>query len=334
MNADRLSWQTPVWTQVQSAHAAGRLGHALLLAGPRGVGKRAFARRLAASLLCESRDAGGDACGRCRGCTQYLAGTHPNLIWLSREINEKTDKEKRDISMEQLRLMMERLTLASHYAQSRVVVIDPADALNTAGVNALLKTIEEPPAGSHLLLVSERPMALAATLRSRCQRLSFGRPPAADARAWLQAAEPGLDADVALAEAQGAPLAALEAHREGLVERNRQWRQTLLDLAGQGLDPLVAASKVDKDNASDWLRVVVGLLHQLLRAQCGLEAPPPVQRLAQGLATDVTEALLVEATESQRRLGGNANPALLIESLMIGWWRRMASRTPNRSPRA
>ncbi|MGQ0622786.1 MAG: DNA polymerase III subunit delta' [Panacagrimonas sp.] len=336
MSPDILPWHAQIWSQLQSARAAGRLAHALLLSGPRGVGKQAFARRLAASLLCEARLTDGAACGRCRGCVQQQAGTHPNLIWLAREINEKTDKEKRDISMEQLRTMMERLTLSTHYAQSRVVVIDPADALNTAGVNALLKTIEEPPAGSHVVLISERPMALAATLRSRCQRLSFSVPDPDAACVWLRAAEPGIDASAALAETGGAPLAALAAHREGLLDRHRQWRQTLAELAEQRIDPLTAASRVDKETVEDWLRSLVGFLHQLLRAQCGIGQPnAALARLAQAVGPEVTESMLAETVEGQRRLAGNANPALLIESLMIGWWRRtLPVPSPNRSSRA
>lgn len=333
MNTDVLPWHAETWSRVQSARAAGRLAHALLLSGPRGVGKQAFARRLAASLLCESRASDGAACRQCRGCAQQQAGTHPNLIWLAREINEKTDKEKRDISMEQLRAMMERLTLSTHYAQSRVVVIDPAEALNTAGVNALLKTIEEPPADSHVLLISERPMALAATLRSRCQRLSFAVPPIEEAREWLRKAEPKIEADSALAETGGAPLAALEAHREGLLDRRRQWRETLLELAEQRIDPLTAAARVDKDTVEDWLRSLVGFLHQLLRSQCGLGSTNAAfTRLAQAVGPTVTEAMLAETIEGQRRLAGNANPALLIESLMIGWWRRtLPTPSSNRS---
>lgn len=334
MSSDVLPWQAEIWSRVQSAREAGRLARALLLSGPRGVGKHAFARRLAASLLCESRLPGGAACGHCRGCAQQQAGTHPNLIWLTREFNEKTDKEKRDISMEQLRGMMERLTLSTHYARSRVVVIDPADALNTGGVNALLKTIEEPPADSHVLLISERPMALAATLRSRCQRLSFAVPPIDEARTWLREQEPGLDADAALAETGGAPLAALDAHRDGLLDRRRQWREALLELAERRIDPLTAASRVDKDTVEDWLRSLVGFLHRLLRSQCGLGASDALTGLAQTLGPDATESMLTEAIESQRRLAGNANPTLLIESLMIAWWRRTAPAPGNRASRA
>ena len=135
-----LPWHVQPWQRVQDAIRTGQLGHALLLAGPAGVGKRRFAARLAARLMCESPDVDGEACGHCRGCAQTLAGSHPNLNWLQREFNDRKDKLKRDISMEQLRRMMESLSLSSHYGRTRVVVIDPADAMNANGVNAVLKT--------------------------------------------------------------------------------------------------------------------------------------------------------------------------------------------------
>lgn len=333
MSAAILPWQSALWSRVQAARAAGRLAHALLLAGPRGVGKQAFAQRLAASLLCESPGADGEACGHCRGCMQESAGTHPNRIWLQRELNDK-GKQKRDISMDQLREMMDRLTLSTHYAQTRVVVIDPADALNTAGVNALLKTIEEPPARSQVLLISERPMALAATLRSRCQRLDVPLPSSAQACAWLQQAEPAMDAEAALREAGGAPLTALALHRSGQLEQRRAWRQTLLDLAERRIDPLAAAARVDKDQVEEWLRAVVAFLHALLRAQAGVPTDTALAGLARVLGADATESMLTETVEGQRRLAGNANAALLVESLMIGWWRRTMATTTSRTMRA
>lgn len=321
--AERLPWQDEIWTRVQDAARSGRLAHAWLLAGPAGVGKRSFARRLAAGVLCETPQADGDACGDCRGCTQRLADTHPNLSWLTREFNEKTDKEKRDISLEQLRQMMERLSLSSHYGRARVVVIEPADALNTGGVNALLKTIEEPPAGTHLLLISERPMALAPTLRSRCQRLNFPLPPTAAALAWLAGKLPGKDTAAALLEAGGAPLAALDAQQSGLADRRRAWCDRLLSLAEHRVDPLSAAAEVGKDGVGDWLVAYQGLLRRMLRAGLGVESDPRLLKLAPRARPAVIEALLAEAIDGRRRLGGNANPQLLVESLMIGWWRRL-----------
>ena len=328
---DNLPWQAELWSRVNEARRGGRLAHALLLAGPAGVGKRRFARRLAASLMCEARADDGRPCGVCRGCVQVAAGSHPNLTWMTREFNEKTEKEKRDISMDQLRTMMERLSLSSHYGQARVVVIDPADALNVNGVNALLKTVEEPPAGLHILLISERPMALAPTLRSRCQRLTFQIPPAVEAQAWLRDQVPNIDAAAALLEANGAPLAALEARESGASELHRTWREQLLAVANQKVDPLVAAgrlapagSKLSADMVQDWLRQFQRTLHHLLRSLAGVSGEPMFATVAVRLGAGHIEQLLMEIIESQRRVHGNANPQLAVESLMISWWRRNA----------
>lgn len=324
-----LPWHAALWGRVNEARKAGRLAHALLLAGPAGVGKRLFAMRLSASLLCEQVGEDGTACGRCRGCVQRAAGTHPNLMWLTREINEKTDKEKRDISMDQLRAMMERLGFASHYGQSRVVVIDPADALNANGVNAVLKTVEEPPPGIHIVLISERPMALAPTLRSRCQRLSLPLPASEEAEAWLRTKIPGVDVAAALREAGGAPLAAIEARVEGAADHQASWREALLAVASQKLDPLAAAARVappgeklSPELVQDWLRHLHRVLLRLLRGMTGVETDPALVGLARRLGAGHVEQLLAEIVESQRRVLGNANPQLTIESLMISWWRR------------
>ena len=327
-----LPWQAQTWSRVNEARKAGRLGHALLLSGPTGVGKRTFARRLSASLMCESRLDDGRPCNTCRGCAQVAAGTHPNLTWLTREFNEKTDKEKRDISMEQLRTMMERLSLASHYGQARVVVIDPADALNVNGVNAVLKTVEEPPAGLHILLISERPMALAPTLRSRCQRISFQIPPAAEAEAWLRSVASGIDAAAVLRQANGAPLTALAAQESGTADLHRGWRDQLLAVAAQKVDPLAAAgrlapagTKLTPELVQEWLRHFQRVLHHLLRTLVGAGEERTLASVATRLGAAHIEQLLAEALESQRRIHGNANPQLAVESLMISWWRRNAA---------
>lgn len=315
-----LPWHAQPWQRVQDAIRAGQLGHALLLAGPAGVGKRRFAGRLAARLMCETPDADGEACGRCRGCAQTLAGSHPNLSWLQREFNDRKDKLKRDISMEQLRRMMESLSLSSHYGRNRMVVIDPADAMNASGVNAVLKTLEEPPPGVHLVLISERPMALAPTLRSRCQRLVFALPDPALSCQWLQEQPGQFDAPTTLAEAGNAPLAALEDQQSGLAEQRLAWTETLLALANRRCDPLGAAAQVDKDRVVAWLKVFQRCLQRILLALAGVDADPGWRAVSLRLRGAQVERLLAEAVDAQRRLGSNANPQLLVESLMILWW--------------
>jgi DNA polymerase III subunit delta' len=331
---EALPWHAALWARVNEARRAQRLGHALLLSGPAGVGKRLFAMRLAASLICERLGPDGAACGSCRGCVQRLAGTHPNLLWLTREISERTDKEKRDISMEQLRAMMDRLELASHYGQSRVVVIDPADALNANGVNAVLKTVEEPPPGIHIVLISERPMALAPTLRSRCQRLSVPLPAFDDAVAWLRTRLPGVDAAAALREAGGAPLTAIKARAEGGSDLQASWDEAMLAVASRKLDPLTAAARVaapgqklSPEMVQGWLHHLHRVLLRLLRGIAGLETDPVFAGLARRLGAGHLEQLLAEVVECQRRVLGNANPQLTVESLMISWWRRTGAAT-------
>lgn len=309
-----LPWHEELWAEVTTQAMQGRLAHALLLAGPRGVGKRHFAQALVAYLLCEQR--AEYACGLCRGCQQYLAASHPNYLLMQPIVDEKTGKEKRDISVEQVRDFSEKLQLTSHYAQSKVALIDPADALNASGVNALLKTIEEPSRGTFMLLISERPMALAPTLRSRCQRLRFAVPASHSAMTWLKAEHQLTDADV-LAQANGAPLRAIELHKSGVLATYREWERGMQDLAAQKSDPIGMAGKIGKEHASAFLT----WLQQWLVSSLKLKLTHASGGSTQTLPSPAIEQLLRETLDGQRRLGGNLNPQMLIESLLILWWR-------------
>src|SRR5690606_10991779 len=109
------------------------------------------------------------------------------------------ERKRRDIAIDAARRLIERLSLSAHYGRARVAVIAPADALNVNSVNALLKTVEEPPPSTHLLLLTERPQALPATLRSRCQRVRMSTPAADEAQVWLDAQLGRHDADALVA---------------------------------------------------------------------------------------------------------------------------------------
>lgn len=324
--ATLLPWQNTLWSVVTEAHANGKLAHALLLAGPGGVGKRPFARALAQALLCEAPTVQGGACGSCRGCVQFEAGSHPNLFWLQPLFDDKTDKQKRDIGVEQLRDLGDKLVLSAHYGGSKVVVMDPVDALNISGVNALLKTIEEPPPNTYMLLVSERPMALAATLRSRCQRLRFAPPDEVQARAWLRDQEPALSGaalERALDLAQGAPLRALAGYRSGLLEQQGKWRADWLDVAAQKRAPTAAALAVGKDReqVSAWIAAFIAFLGELLRARVSGQQAADLGAIPARIGMPGLQAMLDEAFESARRITTSASPQLVVESLMIAWWR-------------
>lgn len=319
-----LPWQDTLWSSLQAALAQGRLAHALLLAGPAGIGKRAFASALVAGLLCERPEGQGFACGNCRSCAQRVAGSLPNRFSLAPEMDERTGKAKRDISIDQVRRLTERITLSSHYGSALVALIDPADSLSVAAVNALLKTIEEPLPGRYLLLITERPAALAPTLRSRCQRLSLPLPEIAEAKAWLSS-ELGPKALDALSTPRllKTPLKLRDWHREGRLSQRSIWREELLGLAERPGDPLVLAKApgADRELARLWIEVFQELIAELLRARAQVDAAPALRRLAERIPFEGLGLLASDAVETQRRLAQTLPPLLAVESLIILWWR-------------
>ncbi len=199
-----------------------RLPHALLLHGVPGVGKLALAEHFARLLVCENRQ-DGQPCGRCDGCRWFLAGNHPDVRFLEPEtlarnvaVAEEGDEPKaRDakpsnqIKIEQARALGDFVHVMSHRGGYRVAIVHPAEDMNTATANSLLKNLEEPPAGAVFLLVSHRPARLLPTIRSRCVSVPVPLPDAKAAAAWL-AAQGVRNAERWLAFAGGAPLRALE----------------------------------------------------------------------------------------------------------------------------
>jgi DNA polymerase-3 subunit delta' len=202
-----------------------RLPHALLLKGPRGIGKLVFARALAQALLCESPADDGAACGRCTACAWFEAGTHPDFRQIEPanlaeddpdddaeqpEKPQKAEKKKSvTIAVSQIRALPEFLNLSTHRGGVRVVVLHPAEAMNVNAANALLKSLEEPPPRTQFILVTHRPQQLLPTIKSRCRQLALAAPRPEEAARWLSSQ--GLrDPALALAQSGGAPLLAAE----------------------------------------------------------------------------------------------------------------------------
>jgi DNA polymerase-3 subunit delta' len=235
---DILSIQQSAWAQLTGK--LDRLPHALLIHGAPGVGKLALAERFTRLLLCEKRGQGKAACGTCDACRWTLAGGHPDAriiepeavalalgrpVAVAEEGEEEGTKDKKkpsvQIKIEQTRDLRDFLNLASHRGGRRVAIVHPAEDMNTATANSLLKGLEEPPAGAIFLLVSHRPAGLLPTIRSRCVPVPVPLPDAKAAAAWL-AAQGVRAPEQWLAFAGGAPLRALEyatGERGAAIER-------------------------------------------------------------------------------------------------------------------
>lgn len=238
-----LPWHIDEFKALVAARS--RLPHAVLLQGPRGIGKLAFARALAQTLLCEGAGTGAAACGACQACGWFGGGQHPDYrqvepAALSEPDGEDADKKSSIISVHQIRALSDFVNMSSHRGGFKIVVIHPADALNANAANALLKVLEEPPALTCFVLVAHRPHQLPVTVRSRCRQIALRPPAAALAGSWLKengAKEPGLP----LAMTGNAPLLALELDGSGYWDA----RAALLrQLARDEFDPLAAAEAV------------------------------------------------------------------------------------------
>ncbi|MGH8076826.1 MAG: DNA polymerase III subunit delta' [Lysobacter sp.] len=272
-------WQQRVYEQAAASIDAGRLGHGLLFCGPAQLGKRAVAARLAQRLLCTDRRADEEPCDACRGCRLYAAGTHPDFQVVSFVSNKEGTRLRTEIVIEQVRRLSEQMSLTPQYGGAQIAIVDPADAINHAASNALLKTLEEPVPGRYLWLISAHPARLSATIRSRCQRLEFRLPPHDEAVAWLKSHQHAdATANEALDAARGHPgLAQQWLQNDGLKIR-REVASDLAKLARSEVGVVETAQRWAADeHASLRLRHAADLA---VAEAAGLTDPARTRRLA------------------------------------------------------
>ena len=273
-------WQQDAWQQLQQLRE--RLPHAILFHGSRGTGKTQFAERFAQALLCEAPTTSGGACDQCASCHWFAQYSHPDYRRVRPEILDesngaegaeegeadavgkgaKTSKApSKEIKIDQIRALADFMNISTHRQGMRVVLLYPAEALNSAASNALLKTLEEPPPQTMFLLVSNQPERLLPTILSRCRKFALSMPPTENALAWLKQQAIN-DAEMWLAEQGGAPLAALAmAHADS--------RQAIDDLLRQLTRPdvqgaLATAERLQKTPALELVVWLQRWLHDLL----------------------------------------------------------------------
>lgn len=324
-----LPWWESAWQSLAERRDQGRLPHAILLTGPAGLGKRQFARHMAQALLCGQPNPAGTPCGACTGCTLFTAGSHPDFLQV------QPAEEGKAIVVDQIRELSTGLGLSSHAGGFKVAVLVPADRMNAAAANSLLKTLEEPSDNTVLMLVSEQPAALPATVRSRCQQIRFPVPPVELALEWLTPRLAAPDqARLLLDLAAGAPLLALDLGQSDTIATRHERFAELAALFEGNADVLEAAARWAQEKDLDSLHWFTGWVMDMIRLKSG-ERPAGLRSsdlrdglmaLAKALDSKQLHGLLDRLWDARRMAGTSVNRQLLVEDVLIGWARLGAAR--------
>lgn len=315
-------WQLNDWQQLVQQIDSQKLPHALMMAGPRGIGKRHLADVLAQLLLCIS-PVEGIACGRCRGCELNKAQTHPDLLWL-----EPKDEGKA-IKVDQVRELTESLGKTAQQGGYKVVIIEPAEAMNGNSANALLKSLEEPAANTLLILVTHSPGSVLPTIRSRCQLRKFPLPRTEQILRWLSPLLVGsnVEAETLLGAARGAPLVALSLLQGDALEQREQQLQQLVRLSLGQVSAIELAAQWHSGDVPGFIEWFLGLLHSIARWRVGAEdvqmeqAPPEWRERLANLDVSLLHRYIEKILLSKKQLasGSNPNKQLLLEELLLDW---------------
>jgi len=304
-----------------------RLPHGILLSGIAGLGKFDLALNFAQSLLCEAPVATGESCGKCAACHWFEQGSHPDFRLLQPDSlsqenaeDEKGKKASKQISVDQVRGLSDFVGMTSHRGGHRVVLVYPAESMNSNAANALLKSLEEPPAGLIFILVSHQPQRLLPTILSRCLKFPLAAPDRESVLRWLK--QNGVpQPEIAFAAAGYAPLYALE----NVDEIQQATREKLLHAVRQpaAMDVFALAEtlqKTDQTQVVQWLQQwAYDLLATRLTGQprYHLADAVTIRQLVAGIDPLPLAQLQRLLQTAKREAGHTLNPKLFFESLLL-----------------
>ncbi len=320
--AQALPWVAPIWQRLTKQVNEQRLGHALLLLGQEGIGKRVLLREFSQQLLClQSSDQG--PCGGCASCRLYDAGSHPDLLMVEPE------EVGKQIKIEQIRKVTGFVNTTPQRSKNKVVLLGPAEAMNISSSNALLKSLEEPSGHVTLLLYTHQPSSLLATIKSRCQQYTVNPPNWNEGLNWLQQNSQEASLESVLRLAKGAPLKALSLIEQEVHVQYMQFCQDLMDLAGSSAAWSATLTKWKAWDAGVIMRWFYELLLDVQKTQAGMpkeqlsiqELSDQTANVARNVQYDQLQNVLDKLMQSQLAFKGqaNPNPVLLIETLLIDW---------------
>ncbi len=318
-------WLRAPLRRLESARQLGRLGHGWLLTGPVGIGKINLALAAARRLLEGTEEdirvlSAGDVITAMKE-RHEPADRHPDLHWLF------PDAKRNTLTVEQVREASRALSLTSLAGQSKVLILEPADAMTPAAANALLKTLEEPSADSYLFLVAHQPGRLPATIRSRCQTLRVRRPPLAETAAWLKGAE--LDSEpvdwTRLLEAmQRSPFRSISHDPLLLLNNFNRLNSNIHNISTNQVDPQTIADEWMKGDLESTLTWFVSRLQTVIRIRLAPESVADQASNAEELESALmpfSTRFLFELVRNAElllgHLGGGINVDLAVRSLLL-----------------
>jgi DNA polymerase-3 subunit delta' len=317
LSADSLPWLKDAQQHLRAALLSGHLPHSLLVLSVPGLGAEQLANWTTALALCESP--GLRPCDACASCRLLRSDSHPDAHVV------RIEDDAQQIKVDQVRELIDSLTLKSYRGGYKVGVIEGAEALNANGANAFLKTLEEPSADTMLIMIARPNHRLPATIASRCLRLQLRPPPTETAIAWLKANSSNPQPwSPALALAGGAPLLALQLDAEGLAAIDADMRQSIAELAAESVDVTLLADRWVRSNPGLRIHWLENWITQRVCALLGTattqQTAEPV-RLPAALLKAKIRALfeLLDAARDIRRLASTGmNQQLALEALLVG----------------
>lgn len=319
-------WQSKVWQHLNQDNQ--RLPHALLMHGRPGIGKYDFAWLFSKALLCSDKDQTGHACGKCPSCHWFDDESHPDFRLLSPEqeadaedevATTKKTKKKTQISVAQIRELSGFLSLSSHQSSGlRIILINPAETLNLASANALLKMLEEPAPGVVFILIAHQLQRLLPTIISRCQKISMPIPDENQALAWLT--EQGVqNPKQQLAYLEGSPIKVF-AEQAQFNQLSEIWRHLAL---GRKLEPHVAAPVLIANSVETGVIAIQKWIYDIVTIKLGQQTRYHVQQASalQALTDKVNLSRLFDlqkkTNEFRKLVSHPLNHELQMESLLL-----------------
>lgn len=341
-------WLTVAYTAL--VQSLDRLPPGLLMLGKPGIGKRELSIELARVFLCQDPSPEG-YCGNCERCRSFHQGIVPDFhllvpeaLELDRPLSDfagryledgasktKSARSGQWITISQIRLLIERLATHGHSVGQKVVLIFPANRLNTNAANALLKILEEPPQQTRFILVSDDRSGIPATILSRVSEISVKPPQSAVALQWL--VEQGIDAKAAvplLQAARGGPLLARALHEDDYLERQNSWKILLLKLTDKTVDPVVMGAAIGKESATDFVTWLEQALCDAIAIGHGKSAGEVLdpsntddQQLASKLNFKGVWDMISRLQVYLRRQRTSVDEQLFLEDVLIAIWQKV-----------